>query len=85
MEKNILIDIIGWVGVVAILIAYIMVSTKKLEGNSAPYQVLNLIGGVLLMVSSAYYGAFPSVGVNVVWVITAVVILNRGRNPTATK
>jgi hypothetical protein len=79
------IDLIGWAGVAALLIAYVLVSLKKVAGDSNIYQALNLIGSGLLIVNSLYYGALPSVGVNVVWVgIAALTMLrhNTRRAPT---
>ena len=74
-----LVDIIGWLGAASLLLAYGLVSTRRLAGDSPTYQLLNLMGGVLLIVNSFYYGAFPSVGVNVVWVGVAVYTLARTR------
>ena len=79
MEHNLLIDVTGWLGAVALLSAYALVSAKKLAGDSLRYQALNLLGGGLLIVNSFYYGAFPSVGVNVVWIAIAIVTLVAGR------
>lgn len=79
MEHNLLIDVLGWLGAVALLAAYALVSAKKLEGNSGRYQVLNLLGGGFLIVNSFYYGAYPSVGVNVVWIAIALLTLLGGR------
>jgi len=79
MEHNLLVDVIGWLGAVALLAAYGLVSAKKLEGNSIQYQVLNLLGGGFLIVNSFYYGAYPSVGVNVVWIAIAILTLAAGR------
>lgn len=75
--NKILIDIFGWSGVVALLAAYILVSTRKLEGDSVPYQALNLGGSALLIVNSFYFGALPSVGVNAVWICIAIFALLR--------
>ncbi len=77
MGNNLTIDVIGWSGVTALLIAYGLVSTKKLEGDSTIYQLLNLAGSILLIVNSFFYGAFPSVGVNVAWVGIAIFALTR--------
>jgi hypothetical protein len=71
-----LIDILGWIGGVTILVAYGLVSTRKVEGDSLVYQLLNLMGSILLILNSFYYGAYPSVGVNVVWIGIAVVALS---------
>jgi hypothetical protein len=66
------IDLAGWVGVVALLSAYALVSTRKLAGDAITFQILNLVGGALLIVNAFYYGAMPSVVVNVVWIGIAV-------------
>ncbi len=84
MEHNLLIDITGWVGAVALLAAYGLVSAKRLEGNSIRYQLLNLLGGGLLILNSFYYGAYPSVGVNVVWIAIAILTLLGRRRARAT-
>jgi len=42
------VDAIGWLGVASLLAAYALVSTKKLEGDSIAYQLLNLGGGLFL-------------------------------------
>ena len=72
---DLLINIIGWAGVTLLVIAYWMVSTKRTRGNSILYQMLNIIGASLLIINSFYFGAFPSVGVNVVWVGIALFTL----------
>lgn len=77
MEHNLIIDILGWVGAVALLSAYGLVSMKKLEGDSIPYQLLNLAGGLFLIVNTVYYGAYPSSGVNLVWSLIAILALSR--------
>ena len=61
-------DIFGWIGAALLLGAYALVSTKRLEGDSVAYQGLNLLGSAMLIVNSFYYGAYPSVGVNVIWI-----------------
>ena len=63
------IDVLGWIGVAALLSAYWLVSTQKTTGNSRAYQGLNLIGAALVLVNSLYYGAYPSVGVNAAWIV----------------
>ena len=49
------------------------------QGTSLIFQLMNLFGGLFLMLNSAYYGAWPSVGLNVVWVIVGTVGLVRAR------
>ncbi len=69
------IDIIGWIGAIEVLVGYVLVSARRLDGGSALYQVLNLTGGGLLVINTAYYGAYPSTILNLVWVVVAVLAL----------
>ena len=77
MDWTLLINLIGWVGSAAVIAAYVLVSTNRLKGDSAAYQVLNLIGGVFLIVNTIYWGAFPSTVVNLVWVGIAIFAIAR--------
>jgi hypothetical protein len=61
-------DIMGWAGAAFLLIPYWMISNGKMNGHSKSYQYLNIAGGLLLIVNSYYYGALPSVFVNVIWI-----------------
>ena len=76
MSHNI-VDIIGWVGALALLAAYAAVSARRLEGDSVTYQQLNLVGSVFLIVNTVYYGAYPSTFVNLVWVGIALYTMVR--------
>jgi hypothetical protein len=79
VRTNTLIDIVGWVGAVALLMAYTFISTRRMEGDSARYQLLNLGGSALLMVNSFFYGAYPSSIVNIVWISIAMFTMLRKR------
>jgi len=72
MNNAVWFDAIGWVGAAALLVAYAMVSHKKLEGDSATYQLLNISGSLLLAANTIFYGAYPSTFVNVIWIGIAV-------------
>ena len=69
------INLIGWIGAALVLLAYGLISTKWMEGNSFSYQALNVTGAFLLVINSYYLGAYPSVGVNVAWVGIAALTL----------
>jgi len=77
MEHNLIVDVLGWAGAVMLLSAYGLVSLKKLEGDSVPYQLLNLAGGGLLIVNTVYYGSYPSSTVNIVWSLIAILTLSK--------
>lgn len=72
-----IINILGWAGTVIYLIAYGLVSAKKVEGDSWSYQGLNLIAGIFLIINTLYLRAYPSAGLNIAWVGIAFLTLGR--------
>jgi hypothetical protein len=71
------IDIFGWIGSAAVITAYALISLNKLNGRSRIYQLLNLAGSVCLVFNTAYYRAYPSTFVNIVWLVIAASALIR--------
>ena len=81
------IDIFGWAGSAAVVTAYALVSLNRVDGASRLYQLLNLIGSVGLAINTAYYRAYPSTLVNIVWLFIAALALiriSRSANPRPT-
>jgi len=72
-----IIDTLGWFGTILYLVAYGLVSLKKVEGDSLLYQGINIVAGVLLIVNTFYWRAYPSLGLNVAWIGIAVFTLSR--------
>jgi len=68
-------DALGWVGAVALLAAYAMLSFRRLSAQGAAYQGMNIFGSFLLIINTAYHHAYPSTAVNVVWIVIAVLSL----------
>jgi len=69
---KITIDSIGWIGSLMLISGYWLNSKGKLNAQSLSYQLLNLIGSVLLIVNTIYYGAYPSSAVNIIWVFIGI-------------
>ena len=67
INNDVLIDILGWSGAIALLVAYALISAKRVEGESTGYQLLNLVGSILLILNTLYYGAYPSSFLNLCW------------------
>ena len=42
-------QILGWIGTFLVVLAYFLVSTKKIEATSKTYQFLNLFGAIVVM------------------------------------
>ncbi len=72
MSDSVLIDILGWIGAGALLIAYALVSAKRVEGDSTGYQLLNAVGSIFLMINTIHYGAYPSALLNLFWLGVAI-------------
>lgn len=72
---NLGVDILGWIGSVLLITAYILISRNKITAQDATYQWLNLIGSFLLIINTGFYGAYPSTAVNIVWVFIGIYFL----------
>lgn len=70
-------DAIGWLGAVALLLAYAGLAAGRLPAGPG-YHVLNLAGAGGLAFNGAYHHAWPSAALNVIWLAIGVVAL-RGR------
>ena len=74
---QLLIDVLGWIGSIEVIAAYGLNSYQKIKSDSAWFQILNLTGGLFLIINTVYYGAYPSTFINVVWVLIALTSLAR--------
>jgi hypothetical protein len=77
----ILFDSLGWIGAFLLLLAYALVSFKKLEPDSLTYQGLNVSASILLAINTLYHQAYPSSFVNIAWTIIAffaILTIKRG-------
>ena len=72
MNNHLWFDAIGWIGALALLVAYAMVSFRKWEGHSSAFQLLNVGGSLLLAANTIFYGAYPSTFVNIIWTAIAI-------------
>jgi len=68
MEEHI-IDIIGWIGSLLLGMAYWLISKGRVKSNTFSYQLLNIVGSILLFINTFYYSAYRSSAVNTVWAI----------------
>lgn len=65
-------EIIGWLGAVAILGSYGLLSARKIKSDSYTYQNANIIGGILLTIYSCAKSAFASMFINFIWVFIGI-------------
>ena len=76
---DLIIGVVGWTGTVFLLGAYALLTARKVAATGAAYQTMNLVGGLALMVNTAYYSAWPSAVLNLVWFGIGLVGLVRSK------
>lgn len=70
-----LIEIAGWYGAAAILLAYALVSFDKLAANDIIYQLLNLTGALGIATISITKGARQPAVLNLTWAAIALIAI----------
>lgn len=69
------IQIIGWTGTALIVLAHLLVSFEKVEGDNKIYQAMNLFGAIGVGINVFHERAWPAVALQGVWGIIAIVDL----------
>ena len=85
-DYKILFEVIGWAGSLGVVVAYGLNSYQKIKSDSYTFLLLNLIGGLFLIVYTAFKMAYASTFLNVVWVfiaIPALIKLAQKKNKTS--
>ena len=80
MPLELLIEILGWIASVLIVGSYALNITGKLSASSKTYVLANIIGGVFFVVNTYFHKAYPSMFVNVVWVIIAIYMISKKKS-----
>jgi hypothetical protein len=68
-------DLIGFIGVAILLLAFLLNLLKKITSTSLPYIVLNIIGAGLACLASWLIGYIPFVFLEAVWTAVSVFAL----------
>lgn len=69
---NIYIETIGWVGSVLIVTAYFLNMYGYWKSTSLLYILFNLTGGLFFVINTFFHQAYPSMIVNIIWVMIAI-------------
>jgi len=78
IQNSVVIEIVGWLGTALILLAYFLLTIKKINRDSKSYHGMNLIGGLGIVVNSILNGAYPPAGLNLVWSVIALYGIIKG-------
>lgn len=74
-----LIQTTGWIGTILIVLAYFLVSYRKVSGTSKIYQAINLFGAIGVGINVFYQQAWPAVALQIVWGIIAIIALMKSK------
>ena len=69
-------DIIGWIGMVIVLVAYLLLSTNKIK-NGVLYQCLNLIAAFLMAIGLFPKNSWFAFALQVAWALISIFSLIR--------
>ena len=72
--KMLIYDIFGWIGMIFVLLAYLLLSTGKIS-NGVLYQLLNLFAGAFMAIGLFPKNAWFSFTLQVFWALIAIVSL----------
>lgn len=77
--QSIIIEVIGYIAFVLVLGTYYLNMTHKLSSTSPVYVWGNLIGGLFFVINTYYHHAFPSMILNIVWMLIAAISLLKAK------
>ena len=66
-------SIVGWVGMILIVSAYYLLSTKKLTSKSWVYHLINFFGGIGIVINTLINRAWPAMVLNILWALIAMI------------
>jgi len=75
-------QIIGWIGALLVMLAYFLVSFKKIDSASRIYQLMNLFGAIGVGINAQFQEAWPSFGLQIIWGLIAIGALIKSAKKT---
>jgi hypothetical protein len=57
---------------VLLILAYFLLSIKKLKSNFVLYHLLNLLGATGIVISTLETKSWPAMTLNIIWVVIAI-------------
>jgi hypothetical protein len=65
-------DICGWIGMILVLVAYMLLSTNKIK-NGLLYQFMNLMAGIFMAIGLYPKNAWFSFTLQIIWSTVAII------------
>ncbi len=76
---NITVEVLGWIASVLIVGSYAFNISGRLQTNNKWYVWANIIGGLFFVINTYFHHAYPSMVVNTIWVIIAIVMILKNK------
>ena len=70
-------DVVGNIGVLMMVIAYLLLQLEKLSGSSVSYLLLNAVGAILVMISLLFRFNFSAFLMEAFWLLISLYGLTR--------
>ena len=77
MSLKFFIEFSGWAAALLILGSYSLLSFAKIQARSPIYQWMNITGALGFIINCTANGAWPSVALNIVWLLIGFYALRR--------
>lgn len=68
---------LGWLGVICCTVGYLLLSMKVIKAESLSFQLLNIIGGLLLVATAVDSSDMPNAVANLLWMFIGIYALFR--------
>ncbi len=68
-------EILGWLGVTAIVVAYALASLEIITVTNIWYPILNILGALGIVIDAWYDKNYQPVVLNVIWIAVAVIAI----------
>lgn len=75
INKQLLSELLGWYGILALMVGYGLVSFAMIEPQGIVYQLLNITGSAGLLIVSITKKVMQNVLLNIFWIIIGIVTL----------
>lgn len=77
------IETVGWIGMALVVLAYFLVSTKRIEATHPYYPWMNIVGSIGIGVNVFHKQAWPAVTLQVIWALIGLFALFNMRKKKA--
>ncbi|PZS36745.1 MAG: hypothetical protein DLM58_01025 [Pseudonocardiales bacterium] len=77
------VELTGWFGALAVLLAFALLTNRRVTAFGRTYVILNVAGSAGLAVNGVAHSAWPSVVLNLLWLAIAALAVRGARGQDA--